>query len=583
MVTIFDIEANGKLEDVTEIHCIAVANDGRVKLFGPDEIKQGIEHLSNSDMLVGHNILCYDLPALAKTYGFKWQGKVFDTLNVSRLIYTNLFDIDISNREIQPKFYGKHSLESWGHRLGEYKGDFHGPWDEYTSEMGEYCKQDALVTAKLYDKLVSKNYSKEAIEIEHEFQKLIHIQETNGILFDTKTAEELAGRVGKDIDDLKRKLSSYLQVRIRRGGVVVPKRNDRKLGRRRGCSYNKISFDDPNPGSRSQVVQFFKQKYGWEPNVFTDKGNPKVDDEVLRGLKYPEASEFGDLFERIKIQGYLKTGRNAWTKLVKNGRIHGHVITNGAVTGRCTHSNPNLSQVPSVRKYLGKECRSLFHAGRGHMIGADASGLELRMLAHYLSRYDGGKYTKEILTGDIHEANQRAAELETRDQAKTFIYAFIYGAGNAKLGSIVTGTKDETGNRKIGSALRESFLSKVEGLRDLIRDVQNQADKNKYLRSLDGRHLHIRSNHKALNTLLQGGGAVVMKKANIIFWETNWECQQVLNIHDEWEVVTNLPMSHCEMIGEGMVDSIVKAGEYFKLNIPLDGEYRIGKNWMEVH
>jgi len=355
------------------------------------------------------------------------------------------------------------------------------------------------------------------------------------------------------------------------------------LGRKAGRAYTALSIVQFNPGSRQQIVSFFKRKYGWQPTVFTNKGYPSLADEILRELPFEESERFANYFERSKIYGYLTKGKESWLKHVKHGRIYGSVNTNGAVTGRCTHSNPNLSQVPSVRKYMGKECRSLFHAGRGWMIGADASGLELRMLAHYLYKYDRGKYAKEILTGDIHTANQRAAGLETRDTAKTFIYAYLYGAGDAKLGSIVTGHKKEDENKRVGARLRERFLTKVDGLRELVYDVKNAAGSREYLIGLDGRHLHIRQQYRALNTLLQGAGAVVMKQANVYFWENNpWDCQQVLSVHDEFEMVTNQE-DYCVLIGERMVNSIIHAGTEYGLNIRLDGEYKIGKNWAEVH
>lgn len=448
--------------------------------------------------------------------------------------------------------------------------------------MGKYCEQDTKVNKALYDKLVSKDYSKEAIELEHDFQKVIYNQESNGILFDTKKAEALAATVEQDLDALRERLSPILPVRIKRGKLFIPKKDNSKLGYRTGCPSTKITWIEPNPGSREQVVHFFQQKYGWQPTVFTDNNNPKVDDEVLRGLPYPEAEQFADLFERIKVRGYITSGKNAWLKLVENGRIYGSVNTNGAVTGRCTHSNPNLSQVPSVRGYKGKECRELFHSGNGWMVGADASGIELRMLGHYLHRYDGGEYAKEAVVGDVHTKNQEAGEIPTRDMAKTFIYALLYGAGNEKLGAIITGKKLKSENLRVGKETREKLYHRIVGLGRLVDDVQRAAKNRGWLKGLDGRHLHIRSQHKALNTLFQGAGAVVMKKANVIFWDDPMECQQVLNVHDEWEVVTN-NQSITEDIGQRMVDSIKLAGEYYNLNLPLDGEYKIGKNWAEVH
>lgn len=450
--------------------------------------------------------------------------------------------------------------------------------------MQRYCEQDVRVTKKLYDILIEQNYSQRAIDLEHDFQKIIHRQELNGILFDVKKARELEGIVSTDLDKIKRELADKLPIQVKPGKLFTPKRDNKSVGYRKGCAFTKISMHEFNAGSRSQIIEFFKRQYGWEPTVFTDKNNPKLSDEIFAKLQYPEAKDFTRYFERIKIQGYLSTGKNAWLKLVKNGRIYGSVITNGAVTGRCTHSKPNIAQVPSVRKYLGKECRELFHAGMGWMVGADASGLELRMLAHYLYPYDGGLYAKEVTTGDVHSANQRAGEIiPTRDNAKTAIYCLIYGGGDAKLGSTITGIDDEEENKRAGKIVRANLMKNVKGLSDLISDVRRKVDLNGYLIGLDGRRLHVRSQHKALNTLLQGAGAIVMKQANINFWREPWEdVQQVINCHDEIQFTT-MNKDNAYVVGDFMVDSIIKAGEDFNLNVELDGEFKVGKSWASTH
>lgn len=592
---LFDLEADGLLEHVTQIHSLAIWDD---KLYsyadqaGYPSIKEGVAHLQQAKSIGAHNLIGYDAPVLKKVLGVEIDALPIDTLVISRLIYPGepnsdtpgpLKLRDMKRKDLPADLYGSHKLEAWGYRLGNYKGDFKGPWYKWTKEMQDYCEQDVLVLKTLYDKLMSKDYSERAIRIEHDFAKIIHIQETNGIPFDVTKSKELAKRVDAEINEMRDKLSTSFPPNIKRGKPKTPKVGNKKLGRVKGCDYCPVTFTRFNPGSRPQIINFFKDKYKWKPIVFTDKGNPKVDDEVLRGLPFPEASKLASYLERIKIQGYLSTGKGAWIKLVKNGRIHGRVITNGTPTGRCTHSKPNLTQVPSVRKYLGAECRSLFHAGMGWMIGADASGIELRMLAHYLYRYDGGAYAKKILDGDIHTANQQAAGLQTRDQAKTFIYAYNYGAGDSKLGSIVTGTKDEDENKRIGKELRQSFLSKVKGLKELVSDVKRIAKYKGHLRGLDGRLLLVRSQHRGLNTLLQGAGAVVMKQANINFWHgCTYDCQQALSVHDEVQFITNQE-DHTIPIGELFVESIIKAGQDFKLNIPLAGEYKVGKNWGETH
>jgi DNA polymerase-1 len=266
---------------------------------------------------------------------------------------------------------------------------------------------------------------------------------------------------------------------------------------------------------------------------------------------------------------------DSWLKAVKDdGRVHGRVITNGAVTGRMTHQSPNMAQVPAVSAPFGTECRSCWTVDEGNvLVGIDASGLELRMLAHYMDDED---YTNEILNGDIHTANQRAAGLETRPLAKTFIYAFLYGAGDAKIGAIVGG------NSGTGRRLKERFLHNTPALEELRRRTDRQAQSG-ILDGLDGRKLRVRSQHAALNTLLQGAGACVMKQAVVHLADKlrNIPHKFVANVHDEWQIET--PAHYADTVGRIGVRSIRIAGETLGLRCPLDGEYRVGNNWAETH
>ena len=302
----------------------------------------------------------------------------------------------------------------------------------------------------------------------------------------------------------------------------------------------------------------------------------KVDESVLSTLEYPEAKLLAEHFLIQKRIGQLAEGNNAWLKLQKDGIIYGSVITNGANTGRCTHQKPNVAQTPSVGVPYGKECRSCWHVPEGYkLVGVDASGLELRMLAHYMADEE---YINEIINGDIHTANQNFAGLESRDKAKTFIYALIYGAGDAKIGTIVGG------NQTAGKQLRERFLGSLPTLRTLKERVERASTKG-YLKGLDGRKLYIRNDHSALNTLLQGAGAIIMKQGLVLLDNVlklnAVEYKFVANIHDEWQI--EVPEDKADFIGEFAVKSIVKAGEHFKLRCPLDGEYKIGDNWSETH
>jgi DNA polymerase I-like protein with 3'-5' exonuclease and polymerase domains len=292
---------------------------------------------------------------------------------------------------------------------------------------------------------------------------------------------------------------------------------------------------------------------------------------VLDGIDRPEAKAVARYMMLQKRVAQI----DSWLKAVQDdGRVHGRVITNGAVTGRMTHQSPNMAQVPAVSAPFGTECRSCWTVDEGNkLVGIDASGLELRMLAHYMDDED---YTNEILNGDIHTANQQAAGLETRSLAKTFIYAFLYGAGDAKIGAIVGG------NSVTGRGLKETFLSNTPSLERVRGDTHKQAASG-FLAALDGRKLRVRSEHAALNTLLQGAGAIVMKEALTILNAKLLYIPHrfVANVHDEWQIET--PAYYADTVGRIGVRAIKLAGETLSLRCPLDGEYRVGNNWAETH
>jgi DNA polymerase I-like protein with 3'-5' exonuclease and polymerase domains len=333
-----------------------------------------------------------------------------------------------------------------------------------------------------------------------------------------------------------------------------------------------------NPGSRQQIADRLVKR-GWKPKEKTESGQITVNEDTLESCPVPEAKLISRYMMLVKRTSQLDQWINA---AEKDGRVHGKVITNGAVSSRCTHHSPNIAQVPTVHKEYGKECRGLFHVPKGYsQVGADASGLELRMLAHYMRDPD---YVKTVTEGksslgtDIHTVNQKAAGLATRDQAKTFIYALLYGAGPGKIGSIVGGSAKE------GHKLIDSFMRNLPALDELRKKVAKYAAKG-YVPGLDGRKIWVRSEHSALNTLLQGNGAICLKRAKVIcngyLVSNGLDDVFVGDIHDEWQM--EVVSERAEMAGEIAVRSIREAGIYFGLSCPLDGEYKIGSNWAETH
>lgn len=598
MRLVFDIEANGFLENVSQVWCLVTKDldTSEVRKFEPFQVEQGLRHLMQAKVVIGHNIIGYDLPVLEKLYPWfhiPWS-KVIDTLVLSRLVFSNLSDTDMSRRAVcEAKMIGSHSLKAWGIRLGLLKLE-HEDWTQFSPEMLERCAVDVDVTERLWKLIEAKNVDPRANELEHSVAIIVARQERQGYSFDVQKAETLTATLMMRRTELEAELQdTFKPFYLADGPVKVWKRTiNRKKGDiieycPEGGEYQPIKLTIFNPGSRHHIANRLKCLYNWKPEEFTESGQPKVDESVLGKLPWSEAKLLNEYMLVQKRLGMLAEGDNAWLKLVRNGKLHGEVITNGAVTGRATHRNPNIAQVPAVSALYGKECRELFRAERGKVqVGIDVSGLELRMLAHYLSRWDDGAYGRVVCEGDVHTVNQEAAGLETRSLAKTFIYAFLYGAGDWKIGHTVQPLAHEDEKKVIGKALKERFTKRTPGLEKLL-DAVKAAAKRGYLVGLDGRHLHIRSDHAALNTLLQSAGALVCKRwmveIDLELARRDWhgKVQQLAFVHDELQFQANPDVA--EDFGKLAVDCIKRAADYFRIQVPLTGEYKIGNNWAECH
>lgn len=563
----FDIECNGFIDKVTRCVCIGYRIDNQPTqiAFTPEQIDAALDVIKNADVVIGHNILAFDLPVLRKLYP-DWSGplgKVRDTLVMARLCHPDIRDDDHQHEGFPSNLIGSHSLKAWGVRLNIPKGvelddvvDFASL--EYTDDLGEYCKQDVDITVALFGRCMGRVFSPESIELEHRFAETIVAQMRNGFAFDKAAAGSLYASLAADRDFLVRVLQDE----------VPPTEEVLKT---------KTKLIPFNPASRKQIAAALKKLYEWVPEEFTPGGEPKVDEAVLGALEFPIAKKLSEYLTIQKRIGMLAEGDEAWLKVERNGRIYGSVNHNGAVTGRCTHRGPNMAQVPASGSLYGKECRSLFVASSGMvLVGVDAAGLELRCLAHYMAKWDDGAFAKELLEGDIHTANQKAAGLPTRNDAKSFIYAFLYGAGPAKLGKIVGGGYSE------GKELQQRFLTKVPALKALKAAVERAAERGS-ITGIDGRRLRIRSTHAALNTLLQSAGAIAMKQATVLMNEEapKYGARQVAHIHDEiqWEV----PEQNAQAWSEFCKTCITRAGELLGFRCRLDGDAKVGRSWAETH
>ncbi|WMM95831.1 DNA polymerase [Roseobacter phage CRP-113] len=590
---LFDIETNGLLDELDIVHSLVMIDldTGRLVSCADQEgyisVAEGIDILYCAKLLVGHNIQGFDLPALHKVFQFDTDAELHDTLIMSRLIWSDLKHNDFRFLEKNPEFpkqlIGSHSLKAWGYRLGNHKDEYDGGWDAWSKDMQDYCEQDTRANLTFYEKILSKKPSAESVKLEHDFAHVIRKQERHGFNFDEDAATKLLAQLQVRQAELEQDLqTAFPPWEIKE--PFVPKVNNKTRGYVKGQLTYKVKTVVFNPASRDHIADRLQKLRNWKPEDFTAQGKPKVDEQVLSKLDYPEAKILNEYLLINKRIGQLATGTNAWLKLVRNGKIHGQVNTNGAATGRCTHNRPNIAQCPSVGAEYGTECRSLFVAPDGYkLVGADLSGLELRCLAHYMAKYDGGAYGEVVVNGDIHTLNQQSAGLPTRNSSKTFIYGFLYGAGPAKIGSIVGGSERE------GRKLISKFMKATPAIKQLREGVSQQVKKNGYLKGLDGRHLPIRSDHAALNTLLQSAGALLAKKATVFLYENLtamgyiWgvDYAQVAHVHDEVQLIAREDIA--DVVGQQAVKSFQQAGEHFNFRCPITGEYKVGRNWAETH
>ena len=540
---VIDIETDSL--NATKIHCIVARSykTNKVKTWVGQECKDFGVWSNQIDTFIMHNGISFDAPVLNRLTGSNIKlNQVRDTLIESQL-YNPIRD-------------DGHSLEAWGKKLGYEKGNFHD-FSEYTPEMLEYCKRDTEVTRLLAQKLEEEGngFSSKSYELERDVRAIIDKQEKNGFAFNLKDGTILLAQLQDELSELQRKAEKEFEP------TIVELKTKTK----------KIPF---NIASRQQIADRL-QKRGWKPKQFTDKGNVIINEAVLSKIKMPEAEMFNRYFLLQKRTGLLKS----WiSECQEDNRVRGKVMTLRTITGRMAHAVPNMAQVPSISSSYGRESRGLWGVDdttKYRLVGVDASGLELRCLAHYM---DDPEYTNIVLTGDVHTANQQAAGLRTRDQAKTFIYAFLYGAGPAKIGNVVGK------GPAAGQMLIKKFLERTPALKRLRENVVRWS-KGGTLPALDGRLLHIRSEHAALNTLLQGAGAIICKQWLVHIMErvikAGLNVRLVASIHDEYQFEVAIPDVNrfCKLTKEAMTQTQKTLG----VKCELDCDYKVGKTWAETH
>lgn len=630
MILHFDIEADGLLEDVTQVFCVgtlvttlADGDPGEFKMYtqdGPEgsRIEDFVDFLNNWNAVIsGHNLIGYDLKVLKKLYKLEHKVfKIYDTLVMTGLVYPGdvLKQKDLRNPKVPGTLKGKRSLEAWGWRLGYPKGE-HEDFDKLTPEMLVYCQRDVELQVKVFDFLMERVVDgelDEALCTETTFFGHLSDMIEAGVQVDPEALDDLIQVLvtaqAESADKLQEffppipveeRLESLADFKARQAVSKNPSRLRRKV-------VQKAGMEVFNPNSRQQIVERLQMHHKWKhkDGEVTPNGQPKVDETILSALDYPCIPELVKYLMISKKLGQVATGTENWVDhMTKDFRIHGYINHNGAVTSRCTHSHPNLGQVPRVGKPFGKECRKVFVPKPGWLLtGCDAKGLELRMLAHFTYPFDGGDFRKLVLEGDPHTANMEALGIKDRDQAKTWFYAWLYGAQDGKLSKILGVSTKEA------SVMRKRFEKNVPGLQELRKSLEVQLVDNKMahyvlkwgkpelvlhkdasILGLENRRIPCRSPHSLLNALNQHAGAILVKTATNEFHRImlysdlrkREDYNMVLHVHDEFQVEHN--PGHAEVVRNSATAAFISAGYILHLDCPMDGDAKTGNNWSETH
>ena len=412
------------------------------------------------------------------------------------------------------------------------------------------------------------------VALEHDVASILTKQQLHGWQFDVNAAWKLASSLRSELEEasqLLRKKHPYVK-----GSEFTPKRTNKSLGYVEECTCTKLK--ELNPTSRAHIAWILQTFHGWIPTEMSPTGMPIIDEVILKDIGTEIALGFLKCLDITKKLGMISEGTNAWLRLCTSAnRIH-HYCAVSTFTHRCAHRKPNLAQCPS-----GHEFRELFIPTPGQvMVGADLSGIELRMLGHYISRYST-EFADTLLNGDIHQVNADKVGVSRR-AIKTITYAFLYGSADTRLGHSFDSSLNDSDAKSKGAEIREAFVSAIDGLEELLKAIKKASQKG-FIKSIDGRKIALDSPHKALNYLLQSGAGVVAKRWLLINQQTIKStklcCAQLAFIHDELQFECH--HDHAADLSASLVSSAAEAGEYYNLRVPIAAEAKQGKNWAEVH
>jgi DNA polymerase-1 len=597
LTLIADIEANGFLPAVDTIWQISIIDEDKpdvVESYNRDTLDDGIARLAGADRVVMHHGIGYDYPVIDKVKGVKLDiHKLVDTLVLSRL----------GNPE---KTVG-HSIEAWGVILGAPKVE-HNEWDRWSPAMEVRCNTDVKINLRVWQRLKPMlDIMPVACEIEHAAAIACRDMTDVGITFDEAKARDLLFILMDEKEKYYMEADAFMPTVYRpkdSNSINKVLKNDANRAHwghgliQGGVAFSEVKRHKLMPGSRDDIAEYLMTKYNWKPAQRTKGGRPKVDDDILRALPWPEAQVFASYLKVDKLIGYMngeikKSGSGGgWLHHVTpEGKLHGKFIPLTAVTGRPSCVAPNLQQVSKDPR-----ARELFVSSPGKvLVGVDADGQELRNLGHYLYPYDGGEYAREVVEGDIHTRVMKMIRFNSRDITKNVEYSMIYGAGNPRLGLYALKDSMDAGKGPIknlpkrGKEMRQAIMSGITGFEQLLGDVKSAAQNKGRLKGIDGRTLWVRSAHSALNLLLQSAGIIHMKMAlNILRprladagFEFGKDWQLLLWVHDEFQLECS--PENAEAIGKAAASVIEEAAQLLNFRVPHHGTYQIGNNWKETH
>lgn len=630
MYCIIDIETEGlhSPKKLWVIVCKEI-DSGKVHIFRNvhEDPKPFLAFASTVSWFIGHNIIGFDWPVLSSLVGLDPGFPLLDTLVVSRLL--------------NPDLEGGHSLEAWGQRFGSPKHNF-CEFSRWSQAMEDYCVQDVEITYKLYrqfEKYVFSDQWRDSMKLEHDIARICQEMHDNGFYFDIETARKLHEEIEAKVHALDAELQQSFPPRPSFLREISPKATKHGTISRVdfrwldvpdlspfsvGSAFSLLEFVPFNPGSPKQIVERLNEA-GWKPFEKT-KGHIQAERELRHCRDKARRKELEERLKEYAVYGWkvseenlktlpedapeaarklaqrllLASRRSTLNEWITNhnpstGRVHGKFNHIGAWTQRMSHAQPNMANIPSGSTEYATEMRSLWTVPKNRLlVGVDADSIQLRILAHYM---DDKEFTKALVSGDkdagtdAHTMNQKALGrniCKSRDDAKTFIYAWLLGAGVDKIANILGCSIEEA---RIAC---NNFLEAYPGLKELKTNRIPYDANRGYFLGLDNRLVICNNEHLMLAGYLQNGEAVAMKRANVLwrnklisenvpFWQVNF-------VHDEWQTETTDDIETARYIARVQCDSLRQVGEELELKCPLAGSMinshkkeSIGVNWYETH